>query len=215
MTAGSLPPGSFAERLARTSEMAQALYRAVLPAFAANGVPPQLSTAAEHAGLSTEQAAAALRELAEADLFALDDGRLVGAFPLSATPTRHRVQVGDRPVLHAMCAIDALGVPAMLGERGVITSTDPASDIPVTVTVNADGTLTADPPGAVVLLGASGDGGLASSACPVIDFYVSAEHARQALAQPGLAGDVLTVADAHALGVALFADLPATPRSSA
>ena len=216
MTAGPLPPGSFAERLAGTSEVAQALYRAVLPAFAATGAPAPLSTAAEHAGLSAEHAAAALRELAEADVVALDDnGNLVGAFPLSATPTRHRVQVGDRPVLHAMCALDALGVPAMLGEPGVISSADPASGRPVTVTVDADGTLTADPAGAVVLLGASGDGGLASSACPVIDFYASAEHAHQALAQPGMTGDVLTVADAHALGVALFADLPATPRSSA
>ena len=216
MTAGPLPPGSFAERLAGTSEHAQALYRAVLPPFAATGAPPSLPAAAEHAGLSTEQAAAALRELAEADVVALDDdGDLVGAFPLSATPTRHRVQVGDRPVLHAMCAIDALGVPAMLGEPGVISSVDPADDSPVTVTVGVDGTLAADPPAAVVLLGASGDGGLASSACPVIDFYASAENAHQALSRPGLSGDVLTVADAHALGVALFADLPATPRSSA
>lgn len=216
MTAGPLPPGSFAERLAGTSNGAQALYRALLPAFAATGTPPPLPAASERAGLSTEQAAAALRELAKADVVALDDdGNLAGAFPLSVRPTRHRVQVGDRPVLHAMCAIDALGVPAMLGEPGVITSTDPASDRQVTVTVDADGTLTADPPGAVVLLGASGDGGLASSACPVIDFYAHAEQAHQALAQPGLTGDVLTIADAHALGVALFADLPATPRSSA
>ena len=102
----------------------------------------------------------------------------------------------------------------MFGEPGVISSTDPGTHESVTVTVGADGTLTADPPAAVVLLGASGDGGLASSACPVIDFYASAEHAHQALARPGLSGDVLTVADAHALGVALFADLPATPRSA-
>lgn len=216
MTAGPLPPGSFAERLSGTSEQAQALYRAVLPAFAATGAPPPLSAAAEQAGLSTAQAAAVLRELAEADVVALDDtGRLVGAFPLSATPTRHLVQVGDRPVLHAMCAIDALGVPAMLGAPGVITSTDPLDDRPVTVVVDGDGRLTADPPDVVVLLGASGDGGLADSACPVIDFYADAENAHQALAQPGLTGDVLALADAHALGVALFADLPAAPRRSA
>lgn len=210
MTAGPLPPGSFAERLGGTSERAQALYRAVLPAFAATGAPPPLAAAAEQAGLSTDEAAAVLCELAEADVVALDDtGRLVGAFPLSATPTRHRVQVGDRPVLHAMCAIDALGVPAMLGEPGVITSTDPITDHPVTVGIGPDGVLDVDPAGAVVLLATSGDGGLAGSACPVIDFYVSGEQAGQALAQPGLSGDVLTVADAHALGVALFADLPA------
>lgn len=208
--AGPLPPGSFAERLASTGTDAQALYRAVLPAFAATGRPPPLQTAAEQAGLTPEQTQAALRELAAADVVALDDtGALVGAFPLSATPTRHQVRVADRPVLHAMCAIDALGVPAMLGQPGVVTSTDPTTDSPVRVHVSADGTLDVDPAGAVVLLATSGGGDLAGSACTVIDFYARADHARHALARPGITGDVLTVADAHALGVALFADLPA------
>lgn len=111
--------------------------------------------------------------------------------------------------LHAMCAIDALGVPAMLGHPGIVTSTDPATGSGVTVRVSGDGTLDVDPSDAVVLLGASGDGGLAGSGCPVIDFYASADQARGALARPGMTGDVLAVADAHALGVALFADLPA------
>lgn len=205
-----MPAGSFAERLAGTSAQAQALYRRVLPPFAATGTPPPLSTAAFDAGLSPEQAEAALRELAEADVVALDAaGTLVGAFPLSATPTRHRVRVGDRAVLHAMCAIDALGIPAMLGERGLIVSTDPATGSAVTVDVSEDGRLDIDPPDAVVLLGTSGGGGLASSLCSIVDFYASAEHARQRLAQPDVTGDVLAVADAHALGVALFAGLPA------
>lgn len=210
MTSEGIPARSFAERLAGTSTEAQALYRGLLPAFAATGTPPPLSTTADKAGLSPEQAQAALHELAAADVVALDaTGTLVGVFPLSATPTRHRVRVGDRPVLHAMCAIDALGIPAMLGESGVIASTDPATDVAVTVYISEDGKLDLDPPDAVVLLGTSDGGGLASSVCSVVDFYASAEHARQTLARPGMTGDVLTVADAHALGVALFADLPA------
>ncbi len=210
MTTGPLPADSFAKRLAGTSEQAQALYRAVLPAFAATGTPPPIPRAAERAGLLPDETQAALRELAAADVVALDDtGNLVGAFPLSAACTRHRVRVGDRPVLHAMCAIDALGIPAMLGEPGVITSSDPITHHRVTVNISADGLLELDPPDAVVLLGTSGDGGLACSACPVIDFYASGEQALKALTQPGLSGEVLTVADAHSLGVALFADLPA------
>ncbi len=61
MTAGPLPPDSFAERLAATSERARALYRAVLPAFAATGTPPPLQAAAAQADVSPEQTRAALR----------------------------------------------------------------------------------------------------------------------------------------------------------
>lgn len=87
--------------------------------------------AAAQAGLPPEQADAALRELAAAELVTLDgSGALAGAFPLSATRTRQRVRVDDGRVLHAMCAIDALGVPSMLGQAGVVTSTDPATGIP-------------------------------------------------------------------------------------
>ena len=201
--------GTFAERLADTSAHAQGLYRAVLPALARTGMAPPLPVAAQQARLTPEQAEGALRELAAADLVAVDAGSmLVGAFPLSATPTRHQVRVDGRPVLHAMCAVDALGVPAMLGEPGVVVSIDPATDQAVTVHIAGDATLTVEPPDAVVLLAAAGGGSLASSCCSVIDFYASAQHARQRLSRPGTMGDVITVADAHALGVALFAGLP-------
>lgn len=203
--------GTFAERLAGTSPAAQALYRAVLPALAATGDPPQLSAAAEQAGLDARGAATALRELATADVVALDaDGRVSGVFPLSAVPTRHQVRDadGDGPVLFAMCAVDALGIPAMLGRPGVVTSTDPTTG--QTITVHLDhGSIVVDPPGAVVLLARSGDGSLAGSCCSVIDLYAAAGHARHALSQPGMTGEVLTVEEAHALGVVLFAGLPA------
>ena len=201
--------GTFPERLAGTSRQAQALYRALLPGFAASGVPPRLPSAAEQAGLSVEHAGDALRELAAADVIALDaDGHLAGAFPLSAVPTRHQVRIADGPVLHAMCAVDALGIPAMLARPGVVISADPATGQAVTVQVGRGG-IDVDPPTAVVLLATSGTGGLASSCCSVIDFYAATETARQALDRPGMAGEVLTLAEAHALGVALFADLPA------
>ena len=201
--------GTFPERLAATSPRAQALYRAVLATFAATGAPPLLRAAAEQAQLSAEQAEAGLRELAEADVVAVDArGAVIGVFPLSPVPTRHRVQVAGRPVLHAMCAVDALGIPAMLGEAGVVTSTDPTTGQTITVVIG-DGELSVEPSDAVVLLATTGAGSLATSCCSVIDFYADPSSAEQALTRPGVTGVVLTVADGHALGVALFADLPA------
>ncbi len=200
--------GTFAERLARTSPQAQVLYREVLSSFAATGHPPPLAAAAEQAGLQVEQVEAALRELAAADVVALDtDGELTGAFPLSAVPTRHQVHLDDGLVVQAMCAVDALGIPAMLGKPGVVVSPDPPSGQKITVRVS-DGGIDVEPPEAVVLLATSGAGTLASSCCRVIDLYAAAETAHRALDRPGMTGDVLTVGEAHALGVALFADLP-------
>lgn len=201
--------GTFADRLVAAGADAQALYRNMLPAFAAAGVPPPLADAAAQAGLTPVRAGAALRELAAADLVALDqNGVVTGAFPLAASPTRHRVDVQRGPVLYAMCAVDALGIPAMVGRPGVISSTDPASGQTITVRVT-EGGLEIDPPEAVVLLATTGTGTLADSSCSVIDFFSAADAARQVLDGSGVTGNVLSMAEAYELGVALFADLPA------
>lgn len=51
------------------------------------------------------------------------------------TPTAHRVELDGLPAVWAMCAIDALGLPAMAGRDGRITSADPADGTPIEVTV--------------------------------------------------------------------------------
>lgn len=153
---------------------------------------------------------AALDRRATADVVALGpDGDIVGAFPLSAVPTRHRVQVQGRPVLYAMCAVDALGIPAMLGAAGTVTSADPASGQPIEVRVAADGSPEVSPPETVVLLARTAYGPLASACCSVIDFHADRASAEDALSKPDSHGAVLKVPEAHALGVLLFAALPA------
>ena len=202
--------GTFPERLAATGPDARALYGALLPAFAASGRPPGPDSLAASAGLPPDRARAGLAELAAADLVALGpDGEIAGAFPLSAVPTRHQVRVQGRPVLHAMCAVDALGIPAMLDAAGTVTSTDPVTGQRVEIRVGADGSLDVTPPGAVVLLARVGNGPLASACCSVIAFYADRAAAEQVLRGPGTDGAVLPVSDAHALGVLLFAGLPA------
>lgn len=205
-----LPEATFPERLAATGPDDRALYGVLLQALASGGVVPSLASAAEQAGLTVEQANGALLRLAGADLVAVDgEQQVIGVFPLSAAPTGHTVRVADGRHLDAMCAVDALGIPAMLGQPGTVTGTDPTTGQPVTVRV-ADGRAEPDPPGAVVLLARAGDGTLASACCRIIDFYADPAAAQTALAGPDVTGVVLPVADAHALGVALFADLPAT-----
>ena len=205
-----LPETTFPERLAATGPDDQALYRVLLQALVAGQDVPSLASAAEQAGLTAEQAQAALARLAAADLVALAaEQRVVGVFPLSAGPSGHTVRLADGRQLSAMCAVDALGIPAMLDQPGTIASTDPATGQPIAIRVR-NGQADADPPGAVVLLARAGSGTLASACCQVIDFYADTAAAQTALTRPGVIGTILPVADAHTLGVALFADLLAT-----
>lgn len=147
-----LPAGSFADRLAATGPDEQQMHRSVMTALVAGSPSMSQKDAAQTAGMEQARAAAALQALAAAELIALDTaGTVVGAFPISAVPTRHHVQLGTGTRLYAMCAVDALGIPVMLERTGVISSTDPDSGKQITVTVQA-GVVHVDPPETVVLL---------------------------------------------------------------
>jgi hypothetical protein len=131
----------------------RAVSQAVPRAFAATGQPPapaDLQPAARQHGIDAGQALAAL---AAADILALDDqGRIRMAYPFSATPTPHVVAIAGGPRVYAMCAIDALDIPPMLGTDAAITSADPVTGQPVTVTFRG-GRTRWDPRTAVVFDG--------------------------------------------------------------
>ena len=93
------------------------------------------------------------------DAIRLDpDGQIAVAYPFSATPTRHRVRIGGHVDVYAMCAIDSLGVAAMLGRDTRIESVDVTTGDPVTVTTTG-GHTSWESAGAVVFIGADAGGG--------------------------------------------------------
>lgn len=119
-------------------------------------------------------------------------GEVVVAYPFSATPTRHLVRLADGIRLFAMCAIDALGIPAMLDTDAVITATDPGGNRTATIQV-ADGRMTWNPAEAVVFVGAEDGGGPSADCC--CDYL------------NGFPGEILGPADAERLGRDIFATL--------
>jgi Alkylmercury lyase len=124
--------------------------------FVDQGRPPVPAEVA--ATLATDQASVedSLRRLAEAHVLALAPGTryIWMANPLSAIPTPFQVEIGGRRFF-GNCIWDALGVVAMLGGTGTVTTWCPDCDEPMSVTV-ADNRL------------ASGEG--------VVHFTVSAAH---------------------------------------
>jgi hypothetical protein len=108
----------------------------------------------------------------------------------------------------AKCAIDALGVPAMLGADAVIITADPASGHPITVTVR-NGQPVAESASTVVFVAAHPSGGpSADTCCDYLNFFTD-RPAAQAWAHAHLyvTGEPLDLADATQLSGTIFGTL--------
>jgi hypothetical protein len=204
-TAGpDLDKGCCAAALTRP---ARRVHLAVLAAFAQTGEAPGRGELERIARDDGANPAAVLAELAQRDVIAFSQaGEIRAAYPFSPSPTPIRVSWEGGPVTYAMCAIDALGVSAMLGRPVTITAAEP--DTGRVIIVHADRYQARwDPPGAVVFDGAtSGDcGHAADRTCGYINFFTSARAARTWMkANPAVTGTVMGQARALSAGVAEF-----------
>jgi len=108
-----------ARRAARQTDV----LREILRVFADRGSPVPVD--AISAGLSDRPPAAvreALITLDEEDLIRVQEGLVEIAYPFSAAPTSFVVRLGEGQERYACCAIDALGMAPMLGQRVEIRS---------------------------------------------------------------------------------------------
>ncbi|WP_051399858.1 alkylmercury lyase family protein [Haloechinothrix halophila] len=189
---------------------ARHLHRAVLTAFVETGRAPTRADLARIADRSGIVAADALTELAERDVIAFDaDGEIRAAYPFSPTPTAIRVSWDSDRAVHAMCAVDALGISAMLDRPVTIVAAEPGTNATVTVHVNRDEARWI-PESAVVFAGTVNDRCCPSvdSTCGHINFFTSTEAATVWAAEhPEISGVVLNQTDALACGVAEFGSL--------
>jgi hypothetical protein len=186
------------------------LHRRVLGHFATTGQPPAPTTLAAWAAELGVGLADALGRLVAADLVEADPtgDRLAGAYPFVGTSRGHEVRLPDGLILQAYCAVDALGIPAMLDRDATITSHDPLTGVPVTVQIQG-GKAHWEPAGAVV--GYCTDAGAAGQAaccrCPLINFHASTASAQAWQARHRQQLTVLSVPPALELGAVVFGDL--------
>ncbi|MGH3421449.1 MAG: alkylmercury lyase family protein, partial [Streptosporangiaceae bacterium] len=129
-------------------------------------------------------------------------------------PTGVRVRLANGTRLASMCAIDALGIPAMLGCDAVIDSSDQVSGVPIQIR-SVGGVMTWDPAGTVVYYGAQRrPGPSAAVCCRYLRFFATRASAAQfAAAHPEAEGRVLGQDEARALGEQIFRPLLARPAS--
>jgi hypothetical protein len=108
-----------------------------------------------------------------------------------------------------MCAVDALGIPFMLGRAARIVSADPGTGEPVVVEVDPrEPALAWKPDDAVVVYGARPIGATTATACcPFVNFFASEGSAREYLqAKPGLEGRIMSMPEAMEAGRTSFGD---------
>jgi hypothetical protein len=104
----------------RVGPAARGTLAAVLDRFVAEGGPVDVAALAKHDGLGEHDVEAAVAELDAADLLAMRDGRVILAYPFASAPTGFLTVLAGGAERHACCAIDALGIAPMLGQRVIV-----------------------------------------------------------------------------------------------
>jgi hypothetical protein len=205
-----------ASAAASLSPAARAVHRWVLTVFAETGRAPSRTdlerAAREHTADAGVDRDAVVAELTGRDVLAVDErGEIRAAYPFSPVPTRHTVTWDAGPTVYAMCAIDALGMSAMLGIPVTITSAEPDTERTVTVNVDHD-TARWEPTTAVIFAGhTDGD----TACCPSVDrtcghinFFTTTDAAHAwAANNPSITGAVRDRHQALATGIAEFGAL--------
>jgi hypothetical protein len=200
-------------RLAPAGGGLRAVQQAVLRWFATTGTAPDPAVLEQAAAPYGVTGVDVLAQLAAEDFLTLRaDGRIAAAYPFSATPTGVQVELPGGVSVASMCAIDALGIPAMLGSDAVITSTDPITGQAIRIRFT-DGTAQWEPASAVVFYGARPEKGpSASVCCGYLRFFATTASAQEfAEAHPEAKGEVMGPDAARRLGEEVFGQLLAEP----
>jgi alkylmercury lyase len=185
----------------------------VLSGYALSGHGPETADVAAAAGVAIDEADSMLRRLSGRDLLILDAaGQIRGAYPFTDGPTEHRVEGGGFAV-GAMCAIDALGVGAMLERDITVRSACRQCARPLAIYTRSHGRELdqVEPSGIVVWSGHRYAAGCAaSSLCTLQAFFCEDAHLEAWRANSPAArqdGMRLSLAEALEVGRAIFAPM--------
>ena len=143
----------------------------------ASGEPVSPAQIAEAAGVSADQAEAALRGVGDIEWTV--DGRIDG-FGLTRRPTQHRFRVGPTD-LYTWCAMDTLLFATILDRPVQIESPDGATGAVLHLEIDGRHVLAADPPSIVVSwFFDPGATGFRASICQFGHFFASRDSAAAA-----------------------------------
>ena len=168
------------------------LHRSLIDAVLTTGSVPSLPALAAQLATTPEAIRHGIRALAAGDYLACDaDGQLQCLYPLSVTPTPHEVFVNGARRF-AMCAIDALGMPAMLDRELEIAGHCAVCDTPIAIRVRPGVIVARDPSPAMVVTRRDEAEPAHAACCPFTVFVCGPKHANRL---------VHRIAETHALSL--------------
>lgn len=213
--------GTMSARRESFTEPVIAMHQRLLRHFADTGAAPTADVVRAWAGELDLDPTEALEQLTKADLIEADpsSARVVGVYPFVDGSRGHRVHIADGPTVQAYCAVDALGVPPMLGRSATITSRDPHTGDEVRVTLDG-GHASWEPPQAVASIPAWAVGQVTAPAedieqnppagdviCPTVNFYANTASAAAYQQAHRLDLEILTIPQAVRTAQTVFGDL--------
>jgi hypothetical protein len=158
-TAAELMDSTFVAKWADRATLgnrARAALRDVLTRLVEDGTPIDIA--------SLDHPRAAVEELDARDLVYLSEGRIVLAYPWSATPTAFVTVLADGRQRWACCAIDALGVSALLEQAVTVRAACHHCAEPIELVMTPTGPLNGG--GVMAWIGDRGD--LRGKACTAL-----------------------------------------------
>ena len=188
----------------------QAMHQAILRNFVETGQAPTAADLQMVLAHSSTEVEAMLAELTKICLYRDPvSGEILAAYPFSVKPTSHRLCLSNGQEVYAMCAMDALGVSAMLGQPVGIYSRCAHCDAPISLDVRGETLIAMQPATVVVWYQAGADGCVpATTKCPGINFFCQAAHrAAWGATHPDSNGYELTIAKALERGIKTFGHL--------
>lgn len=182
------------------------LHRSLIEAVLATGSIPSVSELVARLETSEEVLRTRLATLAAADYLSLDEsGQVSCLYPFSPTPTSHVVIIDEQP-RYAMCSIDALGIPAMLGQELGIEGQCAVCNAPITLQIAPGKVVSATPPEALIVARRDEAEPAFAACCPFTVFVCGQSHAEQFMRR--ISGTrVLPLAEALTEAEKIFADL--------
>jgi hypothetical protein len=180
----------------------------ILETFASAGRSPTLDEIQSRFGLATAtEAEARLETLESTGAIHRNPGdpAVTHAYPFSNEQTAHRVRLAGGPEVFAMCAVDALGMPFMLGRDARIESQCEDCKVTVRIELHRGEMVGHAPADTVVWLGEHAEGCVAATdLCPDLNFFCSPGHLGHWREQTGASGEQLSLEQALARGRRVF-----------
>jgi hypothetical protein len=167
-----------------TSEEIEVL-RSVFETVLKEGRSPTIQELQSSLKRPTEEIIQILDELEKKDAFLRKKGtqQIISIYPLSLTPTAHKIVLEDGTQLFAMCAVDALGISLMFNRDVKIVSHCEKCRQEITIEIKDEEIASMSNPDLRICSPRSQTYPAAKTCCPLVNFFCSKKHADGWMAQ--------------------------------